>query len=349
MNQIRSQVELKSLCKTGLAVSFVAATLFLLFFNSSMIGSDPTGALKHFATTFSIWFVLWVGNGWLSNNVAKNISWADAPIRKMIYIALSLYTYTTVAASVTLFICMKLLYGLEFDDILGVLSQQFYINLIIIAIIISLFMFGRGFFMAWRKDMKAKETLEKAHLFAQYETLKNQVNPHFLFNSLNVLTSLVKSDPDMAIEFINQLSSVYRYVLDNKEKEVVTIEEETKGLKAYIHLLKMRFGASMNVDMNLEALDALMIPPLTLQMLVENAIKHNIISKNKPLQIDIKVEDIETISVKNNLQKKPNSEPSGKVGLENIIARYKYISDRQIHIEENDQHFKVSIPLLKYS
>ena len=148
-----------------------------------------------------------------------------------------------------------------------------------ITIVISLFMEGRAFLNNWRKAALDAERLQKENARAQYDALKNQVNPHFLFNSLNALTQLVYEDQDKAATFIKQLSEVYRYVLDTREKELVTIDEELSFIRSYLFLQQIRFGQKLQISILVDSRDTL-LPPLALQILVENAIKHNIISED---------------------------------------------------------------------
>lgn len=181
---------------------------------------------------------------------------------------------------------------------------------------------------------------------AQFESLKNQIDPHFLFNSLNVLSSLIEENPDNAQRFTTSLSKIYRYVLEQKDKELVSVSEELAFAKTYMNLLKMRFENSITYDIpadfdNLEA----KVVPLSLQLLLENTIKHNVVSEQKPLHIKIYVENNYLI-VENNLQKKEVLQDRRGVGLQNIVNRYGLISERKMLIEENENYFKVKIPIL---
>jgi hypothetical protein len=181
---------------------------------------------------------------------------------------------------------------------------------------------------------------------AQFESLKNQIDPHFLFNSLNVLSSLIEENPDNAQRFTTSLSKIYRYVLEQKDKELVSVSEELAFAKTYMNLLKMRFENSITYEIpsdfdNLEA----KVVPLSLQLLLENTIKHNIVSENKPLHIKIYIENNYLI-VENNLQKKEVLQDRRGVGLQNIVNRYGLISERKVLIEENEVYFKVKIPIL---
>ena len=181
---------------------------------------------------------------------------------------------------------------------------------------------------------------------AQFESLKNQIDPHFLFNSLNVLSSLIEENPDNAQKFTTSLSKIYRYVLEQKDKELVSVAEELAFAKTYMNLLKMRFENSITfeipTDFNNEEAK---VVPLSLQLLLENTIKHNIVSEQKPLHIKIYIENNYLI-VENNLQKKEVLQDRRGVGLQNIVNRYGLLSERKMHIEESDIFFKVKIPIL---
>ncbi|MBL7903845.1 MAG: PAS domain S-box protein [Bacteroidales bacterium] len=188
--------------------------------------------------------------------------------------------------------------------------------------------------------------LQKENLQSQFETLRSQVNPHFLFNSLNVLTSLIKIEPDLAEQFTLRLSMVYRYVLENKDKEVVTLETELDFLKAYTFLLDIRFSGKMKVvvDLTPEKLQ-LKVVPLALQLLIENAIKHNTFSRKQPLRIDVFSEN-EFLVIENNLQLRESHVQSTGVGLNNIASRYGYFTDRKVVSGVEGEKFIVKIPLL---
>ncbi len=192
------------------------------------------------------------------------------------------------------------------------------------------------------------EKLKNESLSSKFESLKNQINPHFLFNSLNALSSLVHADQDKATQFIQKLSDVYRYVLDHQYDEVVPAKIEVEFAKSYVYLHKIRFGENLQVNFNgINSLKREMtIPPLSLQMLVENCIKHNEISKDFPLTIDISSDD-DYLVVKNNLNplESPKRDSNG-VGLGNIINRYSYLSDHEVMIDQTENQFSVSIPLL---
>ena len=181
---------------------------------------------------------------------------------------------------------------------------------------------------------------------AKFDALKNQLDPHFLFNSLNVLTSLIEEHPENAQKFTTSLSKVYRYVLEQKNKELVTVDEELRFAKTYMSLLKMRFEDSIVFEMperssNPES----KVVPLSLQLLLENAVKHNMVTTSKPLHIRI-YEDGNDLIVENNLQPKQIIKKSSGVGLSNIMQRYKLLTNRKVNISKEASHFAVALPML---
>jgi sensor histidine kinase YesM len=189
--------------------------------------------------------------------------------------------------------------------------------------------------------------LQEETNIAQFEILKSQVNPHFLFNSLNVLSSLIYIDQKKAAKFVRQLSKVYRYVLEIKDKDIIRVKEELPFIESYIYLLKTRFDQNLSINMSIsEQSEKKMIAPMVIQLLLENAIKHNVVSKSKPLTINI-TDNGSFLEISNNLQLKSSREKSSNTGLNNIRKRYDYLSTQKIEIVETDKIFNVKIPLLE--
>jgi LytS/YehU family sensor histidine kinase len=182
----------------------------------------------------------------------------------------------------------------------------------------------------------------------QLDSLKNQVKPHFLFNSLNTLTALVEKDTTAAVTFIAQLSKVYRYLLQSNEKELILLGQEIEFTKAYFFLLQTRFqeGLLLQIEVPEKYLNYL-IPPLTLQILMENAVKHNQVSSRKPLQVGIHIEEDNWLVIQNNLQPKRMAVASNGMGLTNISAKYQLLSQPQVLILHETNTFTVKVPLLK--
>ena len=201
--------------------------------------------------------------------------------------------------------------------------------------------------MKWReKQLQRRNNIKKERIESQLEVLKNQINPHFLFNSFNTLISLIETDAPAAARYTESLSDFYRSILQYRKKHLISLKEEFELVKNYEKILKERFGENINLKIPNINRQKAFIAPLTLQILVENAIKHNIISKAKPLTIDLKV-DQEYICVINNLQKKLTKEKSTRFGLQGIKTKYKLLDHGEIQIEETDDYFKVVIPIIK--
>lgn len=198
--------------------------------------------------------------------------------------------------------------------------------------------------------LKEKETeqLREVNAQAQLETIKAQINPHFLFNNLNVLSALVMKNSSSSNRFIEAFSEVYRYILTQQNRELVELGLELESLKPYIYLLQQRFPESVFLNIKVRPVSSEdYIVPAALQMLVENAVKHNVISREKPLHISISLNGKPYLEVANNLQPKMSGEESSKTGLKNIRERYRLIANREIKVEKTNGYFKVFIPLLK--
>jgi len=190
--------------------------------------------------------------------------------------------------------------------------------------------------------------LQQENIRIQYESLKNQVNPHFLFNSLNVLTSLIKLNPDLAEKFAVQMAKVYRYVLEHREEDMVTLQSEVDFIESYTFLLQIRFMDKVKVNFDIPEYQMdLLLPPLAVQLLIENAVKHNTFSKKQPLQIQIFVDGDNYLNVINNLQKREMQLPSTGVGLVNIASRVAHLSDRPTFFGEEGERFVARIPLIR--
>ena len=224
-------------------------------------------------------------------------------------------------------------------------SFIFMIKTAVIFLILSMLITSSiEFFRNWKKSVIMQEELKREQLSLQYETLKSQVNPHFLFNSLNSATSLIKTDPEKAIVFIKKLSEVFRYVLEQKDNEIATIEAELKFIESYIYMQKIRFGENLTVNIDISDRNRYIIP-LSLQMLIENAIKHNVISKEFPLTISILSKNDNYIAISNNLRKKP-AVNTGSIGLENIKSRYRFFTSNPVIVREDEMNFVVEIPVI---
>lgn len=203
------------------------------------------------------------------------------------------------------------------------------------------------YFKEYETTALEAEQLKSTTAQAELQLIKSQVNPHFLFNNLNVLASLVMKDNKEANRFIEEFSKVYRYILSNHNNELVKLKEEIDFIKPYIFLLEKRFTDGLRIKVNIhEGHYNKFIIPASLQMLIENAIKHNIVSKHKPLLIDVHTNGNNTIVVSNNLQQKQTVENSTGIGLQNIIKRYQLVSNRSVSIDAGENSFTVTLPLI---
>ncbi|GAB3491358.1 hypothetical protein GCM10027341_04230 [Spirosoma knui] len=224
-------------------------------------------------------------------------------------------------------------FGLFYTYLYGALTAAFY----------ELLMYME----AWQKANQEAEQFKKANLLSQLDSLKNQVKPHFLFNSLNTLTALVEKDQAQAVKFIAELSKVYRYLLQSNEHKLISLAGELQFTQAYFFLLQTRFGQGISMTVNNVApFENYLIPPLTLQILLENAVKHNQVSVNKPLNVCITVEAGQWLSVTNNVQQKRVSVPTTGMGLTNIAAKYKLLNQPEVQILSDPAHFTVKVPLI---
>jgi two-component system, LytTR family, sensor kinase len=204
------------------------------------------------------------------------------------------------------------------------------------------------FFEQWGNSCIETERLKHENLQSQFSVLKQQVNPHFLFNALSTLTSLLVEDQKRAIEFVQKLSIVYRYVLESTEKDIIDLGTEIEAAQAYAYLQQTRFGDNLKVSICVpDKYKELHIAPLTIQILLENAIKHNIVSSKRPLRVEVMIEDDDYLLVNNNLQKKKSTEAGTQIGLKNIVNRYHFLDARMVDIRATDSEFSVRIPLLK--
>ncbi len=231
------------------------------------------------------------------------------------------------------------------EFISGEKIQYYYISFIISAVVTAIFY--AFYYYRYTQERRVKEQkIIAGTASAKFDALKNQLDPHFLFNSLNVLTSLIEENPDAATKFTTTLSKVYRYVLEQKNKELVTVAEELKFAQLYMSLIKMRFEDSIvfTISENISNTEAKVVP-LALQLLLENAVKHNQVTPSKKLHITIFEEDGNLV-IKNNVQPKQVVKESSGVGLLNIRQRYYLLTDRPVTIQQSEKEFSITIPML---
>jgi sensor histidine kinase YesM len=203
------------------------------------------------------------------------------------------------------------------------------------------------FFHKYKEAIREKDRIQMAHLQGQLDNLRNQINPHFLFNSLNTLMNLIPTDPDRAMNYLDKLSRFYRYTVSNQEQQLVPLRTELENVKLYVDLLRERFHQGIQVSLPKEVADNAQILPLCLQLLIENAVKHNIVSQKKTLYVEVEImADGKVIRVKNNIQHKIREADSTGMGLKNIRSRIAFFTEEPLLVKEENGYFEVTLPLI---
>ncbi len=317
----------------------------IYFILHAIVKESGKKPVSDFLVSIFITIFAWEGNLWIQHYMNLKYPWEKSPKERILLQLIG----SQVFSAAVIFVCMEIYNAYICELPKEIHDTMIVISLIIgvmVSIIIMSYEISIQFFNNWKKSLIEIEKYKSESYQAQLQNLKNQVNPHFLFNNLSVLSSLVYKDQDKAVDFINQLSKVYRYLLDNHEHELITLEDELKFIQSYTYLLKIRFDKNINFEFNIEhSCKNKMIPPLALQILIENAIKHNEISSQSPLTISIHAQN-NSIEIKNNLQLRTVYEMSSKLGLKNIQDRYLYFTQEKIEINSNNNFFVVKLPLL---
>jgi LytS/YehU family sensor histidine kinase len=209
--------------------------------------------------------------------------------------------------------------------------------------------FSLQFLRHWRKSELATERFQKESMRLQLQALKNHLDPHFLFNNLNILSSLIEKDKGMSQKFLENFGDVYRTMLRTKTEDLISLKDEMEFVEAYIYLIKTRFGENIVFDISVgEEIKERKLPPLTLQLLIENAIKHNYINEKRPLRISVSLEMDDYLTVSNSLyEKSAEKENPNGTGLDTIAKRYQYFTNKGVVIEKGELHFCVKVPLIE--
>lgn len=220
---------------------------------------------------------------------------------------------------------------------------------VLVSIVITTFFTAEYFLLNWNNAKIKAEILEKKALQAELSALRAQLDPHFLFNNFSTLTALIEDDRDKALEYLDKLTDVYRYLLTFRNKHLTTLYDESLFIYAYLYLFQVRYGENLNVKTDIdETLFSKKIPPLTLQLLVENAVKHNTISTTDPLKIKIYNSGMNFLIIENNLNPKVTPEESTELGLKNIIKRYELLGfPNEVLVTQTKNIFQVKIPLIQ--
>ncbi len=277
------------------------------------------------------------------------------------------FVLNTILATLFLWLCVKLLIVIKYDNIsfglfmdeMGDATIKFFIIFLLTNLVFILVNLYQYSFTSFIQANIESEQMVRERLKLQYEILKSQLSPHYLFNTLNTIASLIHRDATTTEGFIRKFAQTFTYILNSHQKELVAVNQEVDFIRAYYFLLKIRFEKALELDINLDKVSLnSYIPPMTLQLLVENAVKHNHFSEEKPLRIVIRSKaqhDLEVVNnferkpgfieVDNQLLKKPDNHVSHKIGLENIKKRYAYFTSKEVEITKNES-FSVILPIL---
>lgn len=326
----------------------LATTLVFFFLSTEEKNLENFSLTLFISAMYS--FVIGTGNGLINSFLNKKVPWSEATTKRAILSIVSIL----IANFILVYFCNYI----NFVVIQKVATTEAFFSgkynfinwfMVNVALLISAFLHAKSFMEELKKSSK-KEVVEQKLIAksanAQFESLKNQLDPHFLFNSLNVLSSLIDENPSQAQKFTASMSKIYRYVLEQKDKELVTIEDEIEFAKTYCGLLKTRFEDSVNFIFDVKEDDLRrFVVPLSLQLLLENCIKHNLATSSKPLLIRIFTEG-DTLCIENNLQIREQIKESAGIGLANIVQRYSLLTKKNVFIERSEDHFKVKLPIL---
>jgi len=301
--------------------------------------------LQNCIFSVAIGYPAWKGMMWIVIVLERRFPWLKSPVKRLIYQVVALSLFFGLIIFIGFFIWVSLSEGLSFKLIMrdALPSLKVAFTFMFLSLVLGNAVL---FFKNWKETALQQEMLKRAHLALQYQSLKDQVRPHFLFNSLSSLATLINTDTEKATQFVHRLSDVYRYVLEQRENELVPLKDDLKFLEDYVFLQKIRFGDNLRVENKLELDLSRMVIPLSMQMLVENAIKHNEISREHPLVIAITSTGNGQVIVKNNLKRKEVSEPSLGTGLENLRKQMAWFSDDPLLIMEEADAFIVRMPTL---
>lgn len=291
--------------------------------------------------------LLWFGNRFLTRALDKALPWSKwGNIRFFIHLTLGL-AFLLLLINVTYYFIK-----ISLTELPPTYEQLVVMNVWGACIFIPVFSiyFSLNFLRHWRESELDIERFQKEHIRSQLDSLRNHLDPHFLFNNLNILSSLVDKDQKASRVFISKFAEVYRAILRTKSDDLILLSEEVEFIQAYIYLIQTRFEDNIRFKLELNgALSRKVLPPLTLQMLIENAIKHNLITEGRPLEIRLYQPDENSLTVSNTLNRKPEEPRNGlsQTGIANIKKRYSHFTDEEVLVNETDTHFEVRIPLLQ--
>lgn len=331
-----------------IGVPLLAFLVPIIFFNCRF-NRPPYLTWDKYFITMLMTTVIWMGNRIIMIRCRRYFpDFKD--VRKRLWVQSGVMLVFTIISNTLMGLVFKETFAdeslsskVQFSDkFISSNAATLFCTIMVIAIYESIY-----FMEELRQSVQAQESLKRESLDAQLNALKTQVNPHFLFNNLNTLASVIPEDPQKGVAFVQQLSKVYRHILEVRDETSISLREELDVLKAYVFLLKTRFGDNLGVQIRVpEEKLKQRIAPLSLQILMENAIKHNIVSSSRPLNIDVYTRN-GSLLVSNNLQIKNKTSEGTGIGLDNIRNRYKLLGTRDIEVTNNGDSFTVSVPLIE--
>ncbi len=336
---------LGSFIAINLGIAFI---LLVIFCPTCFLSWEGIKGLQYdFIFSFFISMILSFGGGQVTDFFEKRISWIYQPIKRLILTVLTYMVYAFLATYIFIFIYSYVEGQFTLSDIPWI-SIARYTTMPMTAALVFMAIFTTASWLGeWRKSAIEAEKLKSEQLAFQYQSLKDQLNPHFLFNSLNVLSNLVYESADRSAAFIQKLSRIYRYVLEVQYEDMVPLEKEIEFAQNYLQLQKIRFEDNLKYEVTISDRDNYWIPPLSLQLLLENAVKHNEASSEHPLIIHI-IQKGDELWISNTFRPKSSySESSKGVGLDNIRQRYELLKERLPQITKTEKEFLVQLPLLK--
>jgi sensor histidine kinase YesM len=330
----------KWLLITGIFAVGILMPTAIAFFSEIQLAE----AVARVSGTFVNTILLWFGCRFIITKLWEALPWQKYPLKHLLAEILLITSYTLIVSGIIMLMTRVTL------SIEMCMKFSFWENFLIsnsISLIISFIHEGIFFFDQWKKSYIKSEILEKENLISQFETLKNQINPHFLFNSFNTLITLIEEDKESAANYTQKLSDFFRTILQINTLTMIPLAEELELINTYFFLQQKRYGNNLQLGTDIpETYLKSGVPPLCLQMLVENAIKHNIISTGKPLLIEIEISEQGYIIVRNNLQKRLVEEEKPGIGIENIKNRYRFLTDKPVEVVMSAKHFIVALPVL---
>ncbi len=324
-------------------LSYLLSLLVTYIFAGSRMFSNFETSFKYSLFGFLIAISLWKGNQFIGWIVSKKYPWNINPRLSLTINLLGAFVYSVIAISLVYFFIFQYLFNINFFERLSSIIPQMIVTLVISLLVTATFYIAI-FFKWWRIATVNEERLKQEAIQLRYDALKSNVNPHFLFNSLSVLTSLVDTDAQKAKDFIQQFSNIYRYVLEQRDRELVPLQEEITFIKSFTNLHLIRHDNNLKVNIEVNDLSGLIIP-LSLQILLENCFKHNIISEESPLLVRV-WREMDYIIIQNNLQKRNTILEPGGVGLDTISKQFVHFSERKLEIVQTATHYTVKIPVL---